>query len=63
MPRLVDESYAPYLLKLKAMRLRSETREFSIHAPHEAKERNIRQTLKLLATLPFNMAAKEPILP
>ncbi|KIW16098.1 hypothetical protein PV08_06149 [Exophiala spinifera] len=58
----VVESYTPYLLQQKALKLRHTTGEFSIHAPLDENKRSLKQVLKMLATLPFIMGAKEPIL-
>ncbi|KIW92520.1 uncharacterized protein Z519_06367 [Cladophialophora bantiana CBS 173.52] len=57
---LASESYAPYLLKQKVVRLRAETGEWAIHAKIEERHHTSRQMLKYLFQRPFIMVSKEP---
>ncbi|KIW29345.1 uncharacterized protein PV07_05164 [Cladophialophora immunda] len=57
-----SESYAPYLLKQKAVQLRVDTGDWAIHAKIEERHETLGQTLKYLLQRPFIMVCKEPIL-
>ncbi|KIX94086.1 uncharacterized protein Z520_10112 [Fonsecaea multimorphosa CBS 102226] len=57
-----SESYAPYLLKQKAVRLRVNTGDWAIHAKIEERHETLGQILQYLFQRPFIMVSKEPIL-
>lgn len=57
-----SESFAPYLLRQKAIQLRVETGEWSLHAASENHYEPLPAKLKRLLQQPWIMLAQEPIL-
>lgn len=57
-----SETYAPYLLKQKAIQLRVSTGEWAVHAKAEERYQPLSEKLKTLFKNPFIMLIQEPIL-
>lgn len=59
---LASESFAPYLLKQKAIQLRVKTGEWALHAAVENHYEPVSQKLKHIFTRPWIVLRQEPIL-
>lgn len=59
---VIPESFAPVLLKKKAVKLRFETKNWAIHAPIEEKQVNFKEISQTFLLRPFAMLFMEPIL-
>lgn len=57
-----DESYVPVLLAQKAARLRRETKDWSIHAPHDEIDINYHGILNNYFAFPLKMLVLDPIM-
>ena len=59
---ICDESYTPVLLSRKAAKIRFETRNWALHAPHDERQVDMHEILNKYLYRPFLMLALEPIL-
>ena len=57
-----SESYTPVLLSRKAAKIRFETRNWAIHAPHDEHQVDMREIVNKYLIRPFKMLVLEPIL-
>ena len=57
-----SESYTPVLLSRKAAKIRFETRNWAIHAPHDEHQVDMHEIINKYLYRPFLMLALEPIL-
>ena len=59
---ICDESYTPVLLSRKASKIRFETKNWALHAPHDERQVDVHEILNKYLYRPFLMLALEPIL-